>query len=67
MEEEIISKEVFGRETKICRQMNREKGCCAWGKCDFCGVIPLLFKLHKGELLEGKIEIEAAKNQVFGR
>jgi xanthine dehydrogenase iron-sulfur cluster and FAD-binding subunit A len=65
MEEEIISKEVFDRESKICRQMNREKGGCAWGECDACGVIPLLFKLHKGELLEGKAEIEAAKNQVF--
>lgn len=67
MDQIIISKEVFDKEIKICRQMNKEKGGCAWGKCDSCGVIPLLFKLHKGELLEGKTEITAARKQVFNQ
>ena len=66
MDEGIILKEVFDREIKICRQMNKEKNGCAWGKCDQCGVIPLLHKLHKGVLLEDKEKIDAAKKEVFG-
>ncbi len=66
MEKEIISREIFDRETKICREMFKEKSGCAWGKCDSCGVIPMLHKLHKGELLEEKTVIEAAKKQAFG-
>jgi hypothetical protein len=47
--------------------MFKEKSGCAWGKCDSCGVVPLLHKLYKGELLEREAEIEVAKNRVFGR
>ncbi len=53
LEKNIINKEVFGREIALCQKLNKEKGGgCGWGKCADCGVIPLLFKLHKGELLE---------------
>jgi hypothetical protein len=63
--DKIISEEVFEKESKICREMFKEKGGCAWGKCDSCGVIPMLHKLHKGELLESEEKIEEAKKSAF--
>lgn len=49
----IISEEIFDREIALCQKLSKEKdGKCGWGKCADCGVIPLLYKLHKGELLE---------------
>ena len=57
-----ISQEVFLREIKICRKLNREgKKGWNWGKCANCGVLPLLIKLRKGELLEELKEIEKTK------
>ncbi|PJA63031.1 MAG: hypothetical protein CO161_03285 [Candidatus Portnoybacteria bacterium CG_4_9_14_3_um_filter_44_9] len=54
LKKNIIKKAVFGREIKLCRQLAKEnKGKCEWGKCNNCGVVPLLWKLYKGELLEG--------------
>lgn len=51
----------------MCRKLSRENGGkCNWGECETCGVIPLLYKLHKGVLLEKKEEIEAVKKKIFG-
>lgn len=62
LEAGIISEEVFKKELGICEQLSQgEKESCCWGKCEDCGVVPLLYKLHKGELLEGKEEILTAK------
>lgn len=62
----IIKKEVFEKELKMCRQLSKEKkGKCAWGKCKDCGVIPLLYKFHKGQLLEDSKEIKSAKDRVL--
>lgn len=37
----------------MCRRLNKKHGGkCAWGECDKCGVIPLLYKLGKGEVYE---------------
>jgi hypothetical protein len=55
LEEKYNRKKTFDREIELCRMLTREnKGGCGWGKCKDCGVIPLLIKLHKGELLEEK-------------
>lgn len=63
----VISKTVFEREIKLCQQLNREAGGqgCGWGKCRDCGVIPLLWKLHEGILLEDKKELKKIKEEIF--
>jgi len=60
----MINKEVFDKEIAICKKLSK-KGNCAWGKCESCGVIPLLYKLHKGELLEDPAKINEVKNMIF--
>ncbi len=45
--------EVFKQEIAMCQKLNKKnKGHCDWGECAKCGVIPLLYKLGKGELYE---------------
>jgi len=64
LKKNIIKKEVFDREIALCKKLsveNRRK--CGWGKCQDCGVIPLLYKLHKGQLLEDPVEITKVKNK----
>jgi len=59
LKKNIIKKEVFDREIALCKQLSKKhKGKCGWGKCKDCGVIPLLYKLHKGQLLEKPAEIK---------
>lgn len=61
-----ISKEVFQSETNMCKKLALENGNrCNWGECDKCGVIPLLYKLHEGKLLEDQIEIQNTKNKII--
>ena len=60
-----ISKESFEKEINMCRKLAKKNGRkCNWGECDKCGAIPLLYKLHKGELLEDKGKIEKIKNSI---
>lgn len=62
----IIGKKVFEEELSICcKSSQEENGKCNWGLCKSCGVIPLLYKLHKGELLEEAEEIKKAKDKVL--
>jgi hypothetical protein len=62
----IINKEVFDREIALCEMLaKKHKGKCDWGKCKDCGVIPFLYKLHKGELLEDPIKIKKIKNKIL--
>lgn len=62
----IIKKEVFDREIALCRQLAKEhKGKCGWGKCKNCGIIPLLYKFNKGQLLEDPIKISKIKDRIF--
>lgn len=66
LKKNAISEHVFKRELEMCKKLSRENGGkCNWGKCEDCGVIPLLYKLGKGILLEDPKEIENTKNQVF--
>ncbi len=61
-----MNQEIFDREINMCRRLSRENGGkCNWGECEVCGVIPLLYKLHKSVLLEKKEEIEKVKKEVF--
>ena len=62
----FIGKEIFDKEIAMCKKLSKEnEGKCAWGKCKDCGVIPLLYKLYKGQLLEKPAEIEKVKDKVF--
>lgn len=66
LKKNIIKKEVFDREISICQTLSKEKkGKCVWGICKDCGVIPFLYKLHKGELLEDPIKIAETKNKIL--
>ncbi len=61
-----LGAEIFARETAMCRKLKGEKGGCNWGRCEDCGVIPLLVKLHTGRLLETPEEVGAAKEEILG-
>ena len=64
----LVSEETFERELKLCHQLSEENGGkCGWGVCKDCGVIPLLYKLHKGELIEDPEEIVAVKEKYTGK
>lgn len=66
MPEPEIDKNIFDREISMCKKLNKKnEGKCCWGECKCCGVIPLLFKLHKGEFLEKPEEIEKIKAEIF--
>jgi hypothetical protein len=58
----IMEKEIFEKEITICKQLSKKGGGrCNWGECEKCGVIPLLYKLGKGEFYENKEDIERIK------
>ena len=62
----LISRTVFERELELCRNLFCENGgTCGWGKCEQCGVIPLLYKLHSGILLEDTKDIKSVKDKIF--
>jgi len=62
----IVKKEVFDRELALCQKLaKKNKGKCGWGKCQSCGVIPLLYKLHKGKLIEEPGEIKKVKDKIL--
>jgi hypothetical protein len=66
LKKNLIKKEVFEREIALCKMLAKEnKGKCGWGKCKDCGVIPLLYKLHKGKLLENPKEIKKIKSRIL--
>lgn len=66
LKKNIIKKELFDKEISLCKMLSKEhKGKCGWGKCKDCGVIPFLYKLHKGQLLEDPIEISKIKRRIF--
>lgn len=66
LKKNIIDKEIFEKELLLCKQLSSDgDGRCGWGKCENCGVIPLLYKLHKGELLEDVELIKEIKKNIF--
>ena len=57
--------EIFEKEIAMCQNLNKKNnGHCDWGECDKCGVIPLLYKLGKGELYE-KVKAQELREKVF--
>jgi hypothetical protein len=60
-----ITKELFEKEIEMCRNHFQKKQSCAWGKCEDCGVPLLLQKLHKGEIIDNKKEIQDFKRSIF--
>jgi hypothetical protein len=62
---EKISQETFETEIEMCKKHFQKKQCCAWGKCENCGVVPLLVKLHEGGIVDNKQDIEALKEMYF--
>lgn len=66
LKKNIIKKEVFNKEILLCNMLaKKHKGKCGWGICKYCGVIPFLYKLHKGQLLEKASEITKIKKKVL--
>lgn len=59
------NEEIFQKEIGMCKKLHSEKGGCAWGRCEQCGVIPLLHKIYKNTLWEKAEEIKKAKEEVF--
>jgi hypothetical protein len=58
-----ISEKEYEIEIQMCKELSSKNGGkCNWGICKDCGVIPLLHKLYKGELLEDLESIEEAKS-----
>ena len=65
-ESNVISEKIFNEEIALCRKLHSENGKkCGWGNCKDCGVIPLLYKLHKGQLLEDLDEIKRVKSDIW--
>jgi hypothetical protein len=58
----MLDKETFEKEIKICQDFS-DKGACAWGECEKCGALPLLHKLHTGEVVEDKAAIDKIKDK----
>ena len=66
LEKNVIKKAVFDREVALCQMLFKEnRGKCGWGKCQDCGVIPLLWKLHKGQLLDTPAKVVKIKKEIF--
>ncbi len=61
-----MDREIFEKEIALCRMLSKKNGGkCAWGECSKCGVIPLLYKLHKKIVVEKDDEVIALKAQEF--
>ena len=61
-----MEQEVFEKEIGMCRELSKKNGGkCAWGECVKCGVIPLLYKLGKGEFYEKEEDVQKLKKEVL--
>lgn len=61
-----VKKVVFDREVELCKMLaKKNRGKCGWGKCKDCGVIPLLYKLHKGKLIEKQADLAKIRKKIF--
>lgn len=60
-----MDKETFDKEISMCQELFRKNHGCNWGKCQDCAVIPLLYKLYKGEIVEEKEEVKKLKDKVL--
>ncbi len=66
LKKNIIKKDIFDREIALCQILfKKHKGKCGWGICKNCGVVPFLYKLHKGKLIENPKELTKTKKRIF--
>ncbi len=66
LEKNVISEEVYEREMQLCKNLSFENWWkCGWWVCKDCWVLPLLYKLHKGKLLEDPECIKKFKNEIL--
>jgi len=64
LEKGRISEVLYKKEIALCKDLSEKNGgFCCWGKCEECGVFPLLYKLRKGVLLEDKDKIKKARDE----
>lgn len=56
-----IENKIFDSEIAMCNRLHKKSRGCNWGKCKDCGVIPLLYKLHTGLVVENKKDAEKLK------
>lgn len=59
------SSDIYKKETKMCAQLFKEKQGCNWGKCADCGVVPLLYKLETGEVVEDMESVKKLKDEIL--
>lgn len=62
-----ISEKVFKAEIAMCQKLFKKQKGCAWGKCHDCAVIPLLYKLHRGEIIEDSEGVKRLKSEIFNK
>jgi len=61
-----MDQQTFETEVATCRELaKKNNGKCRWGECDKCGVIPLLYKIGKGEFYDNKEDIDRIKNNAL--
>ncbi len=61
-----MDKETFEKEVGMCRELSKKNGGrCAWGECAKCGVIPLLYKIGKGEFYDDDKDVKRIKNEAL--
>jgi len=61
-----MERETFEKEIAMCRDLSKKnEGRCAWGECAKCGVIPLLYKIGKGEFHEESDDVAELKESVL--
>lgn len=60
-----INKKTFDKEIGMCQGLFKKQKGCNWGSCTECAVIPLLYKLHKGEVIEDKEEVKKLKDKIL--
>ncbi|MEI6529416.1 MAG: hypothetical protein WCN88_03400 [Candidatus Falkowbacteria bacterium] len=57
--------DVYKKETKTCAKMFEEKQGCAWGRCETCGVVPLLYKLETGVVVDDMEDLKKLKEEIL--
>jgi len=59
--------DVYKKETKTCARLFKERQGCRWGKCENCGVVPLLYKFETGEIIKDDAEIKALREKILNQ
>lgn len=61
-----MNTETFDREIAMCQELSaKNNGKCNWGECAKCGVIPMLYKVGKGEFYEEEEEVNKLKKNTL--